>query len=511
MTDAYQATLDPRFAPQGDPLAARPPSSDALSGDFNQNMQRMQQGGEKLQQIQEAKQRALNPLISQASQMGKDLRQFQGNPPVAQPLPPTPQRNQPGEDEQWLMAAMVLGAIGGAFTRQHVTNGLAAMTGALEGYQAGSKEKFEQNLKLWKAESEKAKEANEAANTRYRQILESRKLAWDQKMQEIQLVAAQYKDLATMQLVQNGQVEKMGDMMLRRDEATAKMEQAKLQMQRDFARMQETERHNRAMEAARMQSAQTRAGGGGRSDDAIDLMVERALAGDPKATQGMGVRDVDQRRFADRLAQVAKERGLDAEEIRRLQLQYTGEQAYQRTAGGMGARVENAVNEVEQLVPQALDASRALPRGQWVPINKLMQAYQSGTSDPRYNDFMVANISLMNAYGRAMNPQGVPRVTEKAEARAEGLLSMATSQQAYETQVRRLWLEVQASKRATAATRQGGITPKPLEGAPVPPMPGAAPSGGGPPVGTEDQGYRFKGGDPKDKSNWEPVSGGDKS
>jgi hypothetical protein len=46
-------------------------------------------------------------------------------------------------------------------------------------------------------------------------------------------------------------------------------------------------------------------------------------------------------------------------------------------------------------------------------------------------------------------------------------------------------------------------------GAPVPTTGGTArpgtASGGGPPVGTVDGGYRFKGGDPKDQSNWEPV------
>jgi hypothetical protein len=90
-----------------------------------------------------------------------------------------------------------------------------------------------------------------------------------------------------------------------------------------------------------------------------------------------------------------------------------------------------------------------------VPLNKLIQAYEAGTSNPAYNDFLIANMSLMKAYGRAMNPQGVPRVSEAMEAKAIGVLSMATSPQAYEVQVRRLMLEVAASKRAVAQTREG--------------------------------------------------------
>jgi hypothetical protein len=69
-------------------------------------------------------------------------------PPKAQPLPAAPKRNEPGTDESWLMVASVLGAIAGGLTRRHTSNALAAMTGALEGYNEGSKQKFDQNVKI---------------------------------------------------------------------------------------------------------------------------------------------------------------------------------------------------------------------------------------------------------------------------------------------------------------------------------------------------------------------------
>ena len=475
MSDTYQASnVSPadiaaaRAAVSGDPLAARGGSGDTLSGDFNQVIQQQRQGIQDYGKLMQDRQRAMAPLVAQAGQMA---RQPLPQPPAQQQLPAAPQRNQPGEDEQWLMAAMVLGVIGGAFTRQHVTNGLAAMTGALEGYQAGSKEKFEQNLKQWKAESERAKEANDAANTRYKQILESKKLAWDQKMQEIQLAAAQYKDMAAMQLVENGQGEKLGDMMLRRDEATAKMEQTKLQMERDFRKMQETERHNRAMEAARVQAAEVRRGAmGGRDDATIDMLAELGMVNPSAIRQSMSVRDPDLPRVQQRFVEKAKEAGLSAKEITDKQLQFTGEQSYQRTTGTMGGRIEAAVGEVEQVAPLAVQASRNLPRGQFVPLNRIVQMGQEAISDPQYNDFLVKNQSLARAYGRAMNPQGVPRVSEAQEARAIGLLSMANSRQAYEVQVNALLQEIEASRRAITQARKG---------IPAPPATSAIPSAGG--------------------------------
>lgn len=167
-----------------------------------------------------------------------------------------------------------------------------------------------------------------------------------------------------------------------------------------------------------------------------------------------------------------------AEEITKFASNYSREQSYGRAAGTQGARVENAANEVVQLIPQAIEASRTVPRGRWVPINQLVQKWDQGTSDPAYNDFMMANFSLLNAYTRAMNPQGVPRIQERLEQHALGVLSTATDEKSYEVQIRRLWKEVQASKTATAETAKG-VTPGNIN-APVPGLDSPTGSSGAP-------------------------------
>lgn len=163
------------------------------------------------------------------------------------------------------------------------------------------------------------------------------------------------------------------------------------------------------------------------------------------------------------------------EEITKFASDYSRQQSYGRAAGSQGERVENAANEVVQLIPQAIEASRNYARqgGKYVGLNELFQAYDRGTSDPKYNDFVLANFSLVNAYTRAMNPQGIPRIQERLEQHALGILSTATDEKAYEVQVRRLWKEVQASKTATAETAKG-VNPGDIN-APVPGL--DAPSG----------------------------------
>jgi hypothetical protein len=130
---------------------------------------------------------------------------------------------------------------------------------------------------------------------------------------------------------------------------------------------------------------------------------------------------------------------------------WTGKQAYQRVAGTYGARVETATNEVAQFIPQALQASAAEPRGKWVPINKLIQDYQAGKSDPRYYDFAFANYSLINAYTRAINPTGVPRIQDKEHAAQ--LLNTVTNDATYRRVLLRMAKEVRASHAAVAMTR----------------------------------------------------------
>jgi len=108
--------------------------------------------------------------------------------------PPVPKRNNQHDDENWLFAAGLLGALAGAFTRNHATNALAAFQGALQGYQEGSKQKFDEQMKIWEAENKKVLETNKAAQDRYRDILQDRKLNMDQMSVALQVAGQEFDD-----------------------------------------------------------------------------------------------------------------------------------------------------------------------------------------------------------------------------------------------------------------------------------------------------------------------------
>src|SRR5215475_4165183 len=468
-------TLAP-WSPVGAGGAARPVISGA-SPELNTAIEELKGDIANRERLAGERRTAEAPLIEQG------LRELDRPvPQQKQPLQPpqAPKREEiMGAGEQWLMAIATLAGVMGGRGRTHAVNAMSAMTGIVEGLAEGNRQKFEQSAKQWDMENKRITEINTQSRQAYLDEMNNRKLRAEEIDMRLRLTAQRYDDKIAESLI--GNKEKLFSLIQARDQLN--------QTASEYT--------------SGVRGLAGRFGGAGRpmlTQDAIDLSAAMFFVGNPNATKGMSALSGDPVAVRNRLA--AAQSGVQpfspevleaARSTTSAQLGYTGEQSYQRTAGSMGARVESASNEVAQLLPQAIEASRSLPRGPFVPWNTLVQKYEAGTSDPRYNDFIVANISLENAYGRAMNPQGVPRVQEKAEAHARGLLSTATSQQAYEVQLRRLALEVLASKRATAQTRQGvggdeelndiikslssGAGAATVPGAPAAPMPNVTPGG----------------------------------
>ncbi len=159
----------------------------------DQMIDRLQQSSDRQDQIAEDRSKALAPLRQKQMDLAN---QKLPSPPQQKQPPAVPQRNSRSDDEDWLQAAMLLGALAGGFTRRHMTNALGAMQGAIEGYQEGSRQKFDQNMKIWDAENKKTIEANKVAMDHYTEVLQNRKLNLDQMSMELQMAAAQYDDKA---------------------------------------------------------------------------------------------------------------------------------------------------------------------------------------------------------------------------------------------------------------------------------------------------------------------------
>ena len=236
------------------------------------------------------------------------------------------------------------------------------------------------------------------------------------------------------------------------------------------------------------------------SPDDLKFLAEQARAGDTSVYQNLGrgaqgaKNIIALRREVMRQSQEAGQGGAD---IAAANAGFQGEKAAARTGATRAANIGMAVSEAKNTFPLVRQASAALPRTEFVPVNRALQAAQTNTGDPRVVALGTAINTSINAYARAISPTGVPTVADKEHARE--LLSTASTPDQLNAVLNVMEKEMAAAQKAPSEvmTRQK----ERISGREQPARPGTE----GPAVGTVESGYRFKGGDPTSKANWEKV------
>jgi len=236
------------------------------------------------------------------------------------------------------------------------------------------------------------------------------------------------------------------------------------------------------------------------SPDDLKFLAEQARQGDTSVYQNLGrgaqgaKNIIALRREVMRQTREAGETGAD---IAAANAGFQGEKAAARTGATRAANIGMAVSEAKNTFPLVRQASAALPRTEFVPVNRALQAAQTNTGDPRVVALGTAINTSINAYARAISPTGVPTVADKEHARE--LLSTASTPDQLNAVLNVMEKEMAAAQKAPTEVmaRQKAR----ISGRAEPTEPGT----GGPAVGTVESGYRFKGGDPASPSSWERV------
>ena len=154
---------------------------------------------------------------------------------------------------------------------------------------------------------------------------------------------------------------------------------------------------------------------------------------------------------------------------------YTGIISRARALGTRSAAIDVAVDEAIGASKQALTASKAVPRGNWVPINQISQLVREKKSSPEQQRFNIANAALVTAYAQTMSRTGVNSVM--AQRRAMDILQTATGPAAYEAGVEQLMTEMRIVKEAVRTAQETGELSGNDPGADGAPAGGAAPGG----------------------------------
>jgi hypothetical protein len=119
-------------------------------------------------------------------------------PPDQQPVKPPPDPATYRQDAMQFASAMaVLGAVAGRFTRRAGNASLNAFSAAINGWNKGNVEAYEQATKQWEEATKQTIDNNKMVLDKYKEVLENRKLNIDEQMASIQLLASQYHDKMT--------------------------------------------------------------------------------------------------------------------------------------------------------------------------------------------------------------------------------------------------------------------------------------------------------------------------
>lgn len=165
--------------------------------------------------------------------------------------------------------------------------------------------------------------------------------------------------------------------------------------------------------------------------DAIESAAEREIAGDPSWRVGLGRGAQGAENITavqNRAAEKLKERGEKADTILNNVAKFGGEKAGARTAGQMTAKLDILSGTVASAAKYATELSNALPRGSFVPWNRLSQMADAALSDQKLAELKAATNTLINEYARAVGG-GVGHVSDKEHARE--MLSTAMSPEAF--------------------------------------------------------------------------------
>jgi hypothetical protein len=188
------------------------------------------------------------------------------------------------------------------------------------------------------------------------------------------------------------------------------------------------------------------------SDESAQLAVDRLLNGenarDVLANFGRGKQGPGNiAKVQNLLAQTAKDRGIDAKEITARNVELTGLKKQEQIEAGIAGKISYAEKEIQQIGPAVLAASEKVPRGQFVPWNKLRNMTAAQISDPNLKQLKAYLNTLTNSYD-VLGGRGGTDVEKRAHNRE--LLDAADSPQALKAAVDAIVQEAKLSHEAAS-------------------------------------------------------------
>lgn len=376
-------------------------------------------------------------------------------------------------------AMAVLGAVASKFTRASGTAALSAFAGALNGWQQGNLQAYEEAAQKWEQDTKATIQNNRQIMEKYRLALENRKMNIDEQMSQIQLIATQYHDQIMYDAAAAKNYTMVAQIYEKNFEYTNKAEQAAatLQEKRDVQRQKNEqsatywlspEGQARFAQLPLPQQAAVKQmidiyAAKAKGPNPQQLALQHYLEEHPNAT----AEEIQQFNAAGRPVRSAAAMSVQkfmqehpdatSADIQAFQAKQAELSAEGRVKAQRETNLDIILRVTDSSIPAALAASDSVPRGKFVPINRLIQAGQVATSDPNLAKFAMANLQLAEGWARAMNPTGVMREGDRDLALK--YLSTATSKETYKALVEQLRTQIQRERAAIQSGKQSAVSP----------------------------------------------------
>jgi hypothetical protein len=202
-------------------------------------------------------------------------------------------------------------------------------------------------------------------------------------------------------------------------------------------------------------------------DDAAHLAANRILNGeqarDVLANYGRGKQGPQNiSKVQNLMAELAKDRGLSSQDISARMIEMKGIAKEQQTEASIAGKITYAEKEIQKIAPKVLEISEKVPRGVFVPWNKLQNMTREQISDPNLKQLKTYLTTLTNSYD-VLGGRGGTDVDKRAHNRE--LLNAADGPQALKAAVDAIVAEASLSHEAAREsmqvdrTRMGGPAP----------------------------------------------------
>jgi hypothetical protein len=187
------------------------------------------------------------------------------------------------------------------------------------------------------------------------------------------------------------------------------------------------------------------------SPDQAKFFADQVLAGDKSPFTGLGRNKEALSQLRDAVATEAAARGLKGSDLAAINAQFAGSLQEERTVGQRAGAIAVSSQEAKGVAGLVNDAYAKLPRTEFKPFNQLASLYADQTNSPEQGAAYMADFSLVTAYARALNPQGVPR--EADIGIATKMLNGADSIEKHTAVVNQMLKEIDTIQTATGKAR----------------------------------------------------------